>query len=200
MALKQKEEYNMKKLMSIIAILCMAAMMLSLTACGEKKAPAPAETTAAAVESTEAVEETTEAPAETVEETTEAPAETVEETTEAPAETAAETEAAAAADGLTPSITIEYGDYDGIVDLAKKAQNFEVEEGTVVQISGILSTSGSNPSVMEQGESDKKGITMYLDGDWEKAADGADIDVIGTFVKGQFFMELHVDPANITVK
>ena len=200
MALKQKEEYNMKKIMSIIAILCMAAMMLSLTACGEKKAPAPAETTAAAVESTEAVEETTEAPAETVEETTEAPAETVEETTEAPAETAAETEAAAAADGLTPSITIEYGDYDGIVDLAKKAQNFEVEEGTVVQISGILSTSGSNPSVMEQGESDKKGITMYLDGDWEKAADGADIDVIGTFVKGQFFMELHVDPANITVK
>ncbi|MBR3402839.1 MAG: hypothetical protein IKG67_11455 [Parasporobacterium sp.] len=190
----------MKKIMSIIAILCMAAMMLSLTACGEKKAPAPAETTAAAVESTEAVEETTEAPAETVEETTEAPAETVEETTEAPAETAAETEAAAAADGLTPSITIEYGDYDGIVDLAKKAQNFEVEEGTVVQISGILSTSGSNPSVMEQGESDKKGITMYLDGDWEKAADGADIDVIGTFVKGQFFMELHVDPANITVK
>ena len=61
----------MKKLMSIIAILCMAAMMLSLTACGEKKAPAPAETTAAAVESTEAVEETTEAPAETVEETPE---------------------------------------------------------------------------------------------------------------------------------
>ncbi len=190
----------MKKLMSIIAILCMAAMMLSLTACGEKKAPAPAETTEAAVEATEAAEETTEAPAETVEETTEAPAETVEETTEAPAETVEETEAAAAADGLTPSITIEYGDYDGIVDLAKKAQNFEVEEGTVVQISGILSTSGSNPSVMEQGESDKKGITMYLDGDWEKAADGADIDVIGTFVKGQFFMELHVDPANITVK
>jgi len=199
----------MKKLMSIIAILCMAAMMLSLTACGEKKAPAPAETTEAAAETTEAVEETTEAPAETVEETTEAPAETAEETeaveetveeTEAAEETVEETEAAAAADGLTPSITIEYGDYDGIVDLAKKAQNFEVEEGTVVQISGILSTSGSNPSIMEQGESDKKGITMYLDGDWEKGADGADIDVIGTFVKGQFFMELHVDPANITVK
>lgn len=188
----------MKKLMSIIAILCMAAMMLSLTACGEKKAPAPAETTEAAAETTEAVEETTEAPAETAEET-EAVEETVEET-EAAEETVEETEAAAAADGLTPSITIEYGDYDGIVDLAKKAQNFEVEEGTVVQISGILSTSGSNPSIMEQGESDKKGITMYLDGDWEKAADGADIDVIGTFVKGQFFMELHVDPANITVK
>ena len=62
----------MKKIMSIIAILCMAAMMLSLTACGEKKAPAPAETTEAAAETTEALEETTEAPAETVEETTEA--------------------------------------------------------------------------------------------------------------------------------
>lgn len=185
----------MKKLISIIALLCMAALVL--TACGQSKAPAPAETTAAAEETTaaaETVEETTEAVPETVEETTEAAPETVEETVE-------ETEAAAAAAGdLTPSITIEYGDYDGIVDLAKKAQNFEVAEGTVVQISGILSTSGSNPSVMEQGESDKKGITMYIDGDWEKAADGTDIDVIGTFVKGQFFMELHVDPANITVK
>lgn len=190
----------MKKIMSIIALACMAALVL--TACGQSKAPAPAETTAAA----ETVEETT-AAAETAEETT--AAETVEETeaateaveeTEAATEAVEETEAAAAAGDLTPSITIAYGDYDGIVDLAKKAQNFEVEEGTVVQISGILSTSGSNPSVMEQGESDKKGITMYLDGDWEKAADGTDIDVIGTFVKGNFFMELHVDPANITVK
>ena len=85
--------------------------------------------------------------------------------------------------------------------LAKDAQNMKVEEGTVVQISGILSTDMSTPSIMEDnGEGTKKGLSMYVDGDWEAPANGSDIDIIGTFVKGSFNMELHVLPENITVK
>ena len=116
----------------------------------------------------------------------------------------AETEAAAPADGAdlsNPGITIEYGDAAAIEDLAKKAQNFEVAEGTVAQISGIFNSGISTPSIQEQkSESEAVGINMYVDGDWEKPADGTNIDVVGTFVKGQYFMEFHVTPDNITVK
>ena len=190
----------MRKLSMIAALLCIAAMALALTACGNDNKPA--ETTAAAT--TEAVteapaetEEATEAPAET-EEVTEAPAET-EEATEAPAETE---EAAAAAGGdLTPSIVIEAGDYDAIVDLAQKAQNFGVDEGTVAQIAGTFSTGISNPSIMEpDADGNLKGLTMFVDGDWDAPADKSEIEVIGTFVKGSFYMEFHVSPENITVK
>ncbi len=56
-------------------------------------------------------------------------------------------------------------------------------------------------NISERGEDGKlKGVNMYVDGDWEAPADETDIDIIGTFVKGQNFMELHVLPENITIK
>ena len=197
----------MKRLMSVIAALCIAALAVTLTGCGEKKQP---ETTAAPAAETTAAETKEETPAvettaaEAKEETT-APAPEAEPATEAPAEAetqAAEAETQAQASGdLTPSITIEYGDIEAIEALAKDAQNFKVEEGTVVQISGVISTDFSNPSIQESdGNGGYKGITMFVDGEWEKPANHTDIDVIGTFVKGTSFMEFHVSPENITVK
>ena len=167
----------MKRLLSVIAILCTLALVLCAMGCGSKK-PEPATTEAATEAATEAV--------------TEAP-------TEAPAEET--TEAAGEAGELTPSIVIEYGDFDGITALAKDAQNMKVAEGTVAQISGLFSKLGSQYAVMEDGgDGVRKGITLYVDGDWEAPSDYTDIDVIGTFTKGTYVMEFHVLPENITIK
>lgn len=182
----------MKRLFSIIAILCAMALVISATGCGSSQKPA--ETTAAPTEAaTEApAEETTEAPAE---ETTEAPAE---EASEAPAEETAE---AAAQGDLTPSIVIELGDFDGIETLAKDAQNMKVEEGTVARITGLASTGISTPSIMEDnGSGTKKGITLHIDGDFEFPKDNTEMEVTGTFTKGTYSMEFHVLPENIIIK
>ena len=186
----------MKRLFSIIAILCAMALVISATGCGSSQKPA--ETTAAPTEAvTEApAEETTEAPAE---ETTEAAAEeATEETTEAPAE---DTSEAAAQGDLTPSIVIELGDFDGIETLAKDAQNMKIEEGTVARITGLASTGISTNSIMEDnGNGTKKGITLHIDGDFEFPKDDTEMEVTGTFTKGSFSMEFHVLPENIIVK
>ncbi len=55
-------------------------------------------------------------------------------------------------------------------------------------------------NIMESDDSGKKGIVMIVDGDWEAPAEGTDIDIIGTFVNGQYNSELHVLPENITIK
>ena len=179
----------MKKTFTIIAVLCIAAMALALTACGGGSQPA-ATTAAAPAETVAATETATQAATEAA-----APAETQ-------ADAATEAAAPAASGDLSnPSITIAYGDADAISDLGKKAQNFEIEEGTVVQISGIFNSGISTPAIHEQkAEGETVGINMYVDGEWEAPADGTDIDVVGTFVKGQYFMEFHVTPDNITVK
>ncbi len=106
----------------------------------------------------------------------------------------------ATAGDLVPSITIEYGDVAAIVALAKDAQNKKIEEGTVVAISGYYSKPVSSMNIMESDDSGKKGIVMIVDGDWEAPAEGTDIDIIGTFVNGQYNSELHVLPENITIK
>ena len=192
----------MKRLFSMIAILCVVAMAVTLAGCGSsKKEDTTTEAVTTAAETTEAeTEETTEAETEetTEAETEEATEAEIEETTEAAEEDATE----AAAVSADADIVIEYGDFDGIVSLASDAQNFKVEEGTTVKISGVLSTTFSNPAIQEADpdNSGYKGITMYVDGDWETPADGTDIEILGTFVKGQYYMELHVNPEDITVK
>ena len=110
-----------------------------------------------------------------------------------------ETDTAATPDLSNPSIVVEYGDDKGIEELGSKAQNFEIEEGTVVKISGYLSTNFSNPSIMEERDGGGIGITMYVDGDWEMPEDKTDIEAVGVFKKGQYTMEFHVDPENITL-
>lgn len=181
----------MKKKTTIVAILCAAAVAFALTACGGSK---PAETQAAAPAETEAA-----APAETQAAPAETQAAAPEETQAAPAET--EAAAAESADLSAPGIVIEFGDAAAIEELAKKAQNFEVEEGAVAQISGIFNSGISTPSIQEQkDDSSAVGISMYVDGDWEAPADGTELEVVGSFVKGQYFMEFHVTPDNITIK
>lgn len=159
----------------IISIILAALMIVSLCACsGGSSAPA----TSAA--------ETTAAPEATDGPETEAPE------TDAPAEQPQQ---------VGETIVIEYGDVDAINDLAKKAQNFDLEEGTVAKIDGIFSEGVLTPSIMEDdGNGSKFGLTLYIDGDAELPADGSDIEVTGTFVKGGFFMEFHVKPEDIVVK
>ena len=104
------------------------------------------------------------------------------------------------ADLSNPDIVIEFGDSDGISELGSKAQNFEIEEGTVVKIHGLMSTGGSNPSISQEVEGGRIGIVMILDAAWDDApADGTEIEAVGVYQKGQYSMEFHVDPANITI-
>ena len=120
----------MKRIMSVLAVLCISALAVTLTGCGEKKQP---ETTAAPAAETTAAETKEETAAPETQAVTESPAPETEAASDVPAE--AETQAQASGD-LTPSITIEYGDIEAIEALAKDVQNFKIEEGTVVQISG----------------------------------------------------------------
>lgn len=154
----------------IISIILAALMIVSLCACSGGSS----------------------APATSAAETTAAPEATDAPETEAPAEQPQQ---------VGETIVIEYGDVDAINDLAKKAQNFDLEEGTVAKIDGIFSEGVLTPSIMEDdGNGSKFGLTLYIDGDAELPADGSDIEVTGTFVKGGFFMEFHVKPEDIVVK
>lgn len=112
-----------------------------------------------------------------------------------------ETEETTEVDLSSPDIIIEYGDADAIDDLASKAQNFEIAEGTVVKISGVFSTGVSTPAIQEpKGDGEYVGLSLYVDGDWEAPEDRSDIEVTGYFVAGDYFMQFHVSPENITVQ
>lgn len=122
-----------------------------------------------------------------------------------PAETAApeigapETTAPSQPAGET--IVIEYGDFETLKDLASKAQNFDVAEGTVATIDGIFSEGVMMPSIMEDsGSGSKFGMNMYIEDDAELPAEGTDVTFTGTFVKGNMFMEFHVKAEDIIVK
>ena len=107
---------------------------------------------------------------------------------------AADASGAAEADLSNPSIVIEMGDIDGITDLGKKMQNFEVPEGTVIKITGLFVKNTSTPSIMEANEAGdaKQGISIYLDEGIEEPADETAVEAVGVAVKGSYFMEFHV--------
>lgn len=100
----------------------------------------------------------------------------------------------AAPDFENPAIVIEAGDMEGIKDLASKMQNFEIEEGTVIKITGEWTKPGMTPSVMIPSEdgSEKYGLQMFFDYEQADLADGDKIEVVGYAVKGEYFMEFHV--------
>ena len=122
---------------------------------------------------------------------------TTEALTEAPTETAAE------ADYNNPSIVVEFGDYDGINKLGKDLQNFAVEEGTVIKVTGLISRDFKDPSINERNSDDtgSMGITMFLDGmdEADYPEDGAKVEVVGITQKGQYFMEFHVTADHLKV-
>ncbi|MDO4477709.1 MAG: hypothetical protein Q4B73_01550 [Lachnospiraceae bacterium] len=126
-----------------------------------------------------------------------------------PAETPAATETPAEAesdepegdvDYAHPDIVIEFGDHAAIEKLAKDNQNFETAEGTIVKITGILNTDLSTPTINEEvDESNKVGVSFYVDGDWEAPANGSKIELTGVIVQGNMFMKLQVPSGNISV-
>ena len=61
-----------------------------------------------------------------------------------------------------PEIVIAYEDFDGMKDLAKKMQNFEVKEGTVVEIDGeVGSTTMSHTIVVPNTDGSQRIGTTY---------------------------------------
>ena len=124
--------------------------------------------------------------------------------TAAPAETEEggnSTEPAAEADLSTPSIVIALGDVDGIIALGKQMQNFEIAEGTVIQITGLYEKPGSTGSIMESNEAGdaKNGISIFLADGVEEPADDTIIEATGVAVKGQYNMEFHVSADGLKV-
>lgn len=97
-------------------------------------------------------------------------------------------------------IVIELGDAEGIEALAKQAQNFEIEEGTVAEINGLFSSGISTPAIQEEKEDGSLiGLTMFIDGDFDAPEDKTEISVKGRFTKGAYYMEFHVNPEDIIV-
>ena len=110
--------------------------------------------------------------------------------------------AASAKDSLTPDIVIEYGEYDAMIDLINKIVANELEDGTVVKVSGIISMDFSRPCIMEANEEGKRnGVQLKIEGDWDDPpATGTDVELIGTLKRRGVSMVLSVSPDNITVK
>ena len=105
-----------------------------------------------------------------------------------------ESSSEAKADLSNPSVVVEFGDFDAIEKLGKDMQNFAVEENTVIKITGLYSCPGTTPSIVEDDGTGKtkKGISMYLEDEIEKPADGTKIETVGIAVKGEYFIEFHV--------
>lgn len=160
----------MKKLALIAAAGILAA---SLAACGGSSSEAPAESTSVAGGS-DAVVETSVSASGSV-------------------DTAAAGEDLGGYDFSAPTVEIMEGDYDGIQALAKQMQNFEVEEGTVIKVTGLFVKETSTPSIMEQNsEGTKIGMNIYLPEGTELPPNDTLVEATGVAVKGQYFMEFHV--------
>lgn len=103
-------------------------------------------------------------------------------------------------DYSSPSIVIEFGEVDALVDLASKAQSFGVEEGTIAKITGLYSKGGSHPSIdQDAGDGKYEGMVMFVEGDYDEPEDKTKVEVTGVFLKGQYYMEFHVPAENIKV-
>ena len=106
-------------------------------------------------------------------------------------------------DYSNPTIVIELGDFDGINQLASDLQNFAVEAGTVVKITGIVSRNTSTPSIMEANAdgTEKRGISMFLDNmdEADYPAEDTTVEAVGVVQAGDYFMEFHVDAEHLKV-
>ena len=155
-----------------IALIIAGTAAAALTACGGNSSNNTQETSAVSAEST---------PSETAADASE---------TESTEVAAAETEA----DLSSPSIVIEFGDYDGISALGKQLINFELQEGTVIKITGTYQKDTSLPAVMERNEADNAshGINLHLEKGIEVPEKGTKIEVTGYVEKGQYALEFHV--------
>ena len=102
-----------------------------------------------------------------------------------------------------PSITIAEDDFEGIDKLGSDMQNFAVEEGTVIKITGFVKKDFADPSVNVKNAdgSESRGIVMIMDGmvEADYPEKDAKIEVTGVALKGEYNMEFHVLKENIKV-
>ena len=116
------------------------------------------------------------------------------------------TEAAAPADyrdvtGVdfsNPKIVINANDYDSMSDFAKKMQNFEIEEGTIVEINGFEGASTMTHSIVvpNADNSESIGTTYEVVGDYEYPAEDTPIHITGVVRMGEYY-RLIVVPADL---
>lgn len=165
----------MKKnnLMKVLSLVFVCLFMLSMTACGKDKSPA-SNTEKEAADVVDEVE------------------------TEVETEVVAEDTVEADSDGTEvdfskPSIEIAYGDHAALSDIADKLSASEVEEGTVIRITGDFDIT-ANPGVYAQvDDSTSVGLGIIVD-DLDEAnlpELGSKIEVTGVAVQGEYYTEFH---------
>lgn len=98
-----------------------------------------------------------------------------------------------------PTVVIEAGDIEALKDLAKKNQNMETAQGTVVKITGTFSQKGSQMTVEHKVDGGASGIVFKPIGDFKAPKDGTKIEVTGVIVKAQLYMELQAPAEHIKV-
>ncbi len=138
------------------------------------------------------------APKTTTETTTPAETESSAASTEEPEATAAPANYldVSGVDFSSPSVVIAEGDYDAMETLAKQMQNFEIDAGTVVEITGEVGASMMSHTIVVPNEdhSQRTGTTFELTGDTlpEVPSDGTPIHIVGVVRMGEYFNVLVV--------
>ncbi|MBO4306658.1 MAG: hypothetical protein J5890_05670 [Clostridia bacterium] len=174
----------MKKSAKLVSLLLAVMMvMVAFAACTDIKQSDVPETSEAA--NTEAANTQTEGT-----ETTEG----TENTEAAPADYRDVT----GVDFSNPTIVINANDYDSMSDFARKMQNFEIEEGTIVEINGFEGASTMTHSIVvpNADNSESIGTTYEVAGDYEYPAEDTPIHITGVVRMGEYY-RLIVVPADL---
>ena len=97
-------------------------------------------------------------------------------------------------DFSSPSIVINLDDYAAMEDFATKMQNFEIDEGTIVEITGYVGPSMMTHTINEPNEEGNQsiGTTYEVAGDVEYPGDGAPIHIVGVVRMGDYYRLLIV--------
>ena len=102
-------------------------------------------------------------------------------------------------DFSTPDIVIAADDYDGMFDFAKKLQNYEIPEGTIVEINGFVGASMMTHTVVVPNADGSERIgTTYevVGGEVEYPEEGGAIHLTGVVRIGEYYPLLIV-PAEL---
>lgn len=170
---------------SVFSLLMALVLLATLSACGSAQAPAA---TPSAQPSAAPTAKPTVQPAET-------PAPIPEE----PEETSYLD--ISGIDFSSPDISIAYDDYEGMYDLAKKMQNFEIPADTVVEIDGeVGSAMMSHTIVVPNAAGDQRVGTTYevIGGeDLEFPPDETRIHIIGVVRMNESYFNVLVVPAEL---
>ena len=185
----------MKQTYKVLALLLVAVLLVAaLAACGEG--------TAAGTNSTGIGTNSTGAgikPADTNPSQTTAPGMNTNTTTESADVSARNYLDVTGIDFSNPSIVVAYDDYEGMQDLAKKMQNFEIPADTIVEINGEVGASMMTHSIVvpNADRSQRIGTTFEVIGmeDADIPADGSQIHVIGVVRQNDNQINVLVVPA-----